>query len=514
MIPVLLVTLAALLPLASTHIALWHPSMYGFNVTDSTFPYDNRPVAPLQDYTFSQWWFHGHLDYPPNPGDIFTLPAGQPAVAELGCNKGVTSYWASSEGRTDVSQGDNPCPSDDGSFPTGAMHTTGLSDVKGCALAIAYESDVSKIQPADFAVFSVNHTCVWTRNTTFDVPARMPPCPPGGCHCAWFWIHAADAGSEQNYMNGFRCNITGSTSDVPLATAQVPRRCGADAANGKPDAVPGNCTYGAKQPFYWFQAEDNNMFEGTYSPPEYTDLYNFQDGAQDDIFADSYPNGIPVPGPSQTSVPTPGPAPTSTSATSATSTAASSSATSASSSATPSSSSATPSSTSATSSSSSATSAPYSSSATPSSSSAAPTLTSVTPSSSSATPSSTSPTSSPSSATSTSLTATSSDTPATTSSSSLSPSSSSPPKGRPSTFPWARPGRPGDWGRSSGRSRGNGNGKGNGRNGIGSDGIGSNGNGRDGVWGPRTVRNVKEQKRSGEAAKVKDHLLRARRPLF
>ena len=172
--------------------------MYGFNVTDSTFPYDNRPVAPLQDYTFSQWWFHGHLDYPPNPGDIFPLTAGEPAVAELACNKGITSWWASSEGRTDVSQGDNPCPSDDGSFPSGAMHTTGLSDVKGCALAIAYESDVSKIQPEDFAVFSVNHTCVWTRDTAFDVPARMPPCPEGGCHCAWFWIHAADSGGEQS----------------------------------------------------------------------------------------------------------------------------------------------------------------------------------------------------------------------------------------------------------------------------------------------------------------------------
>ena len=60
-------------------------------------------------------------------------------------------------------------------------------------------------------------------------------------------------------MNGFRCNITGSTSNVPLAKAQVPRRCGADPADGKVDAVPGNCTYGAKQPFYWFQKEDNNV---------------------------------------------------------------------------------------------------------------------------------------------------------------------------------------------------------------------------------------------------------------
>ena len=481
--------------------------MYGFNVTDSTFPYDNRPVAPLQDYTFAQWWFHGHLDYPPNAGDVFPLPAGKPAVAELGCNKGVTSYWASSEGRTDVSQGDNPCPSDDGSFPSGAMHTTGLSDVKGCALAIAYESDVSKIQPADFAVFSVNHTCVWTKDTTFDIPARMPPCPEGGCHCAWFWIHAADAGSEQSeyqpplsccllvdsyadgvmldYMNGFRCNITSATSNVPIAKAQVPRRCGADPANGKPDAAPGNCTYGAKQPFYWFQREDNNvsfstplcasaitdaliaqMFEGTFSPPEYTDLYNFLDGAQNDIFADSYPNGLPVPGPSQTSIPTPILNPTSTSGSSITSTAASSR----SSSAASSSSSATPSSTVATS---------ASSSVIPSSSSASPSSSSASSSSSSASPSATS---SPSSATSVSLTATSSA--AASSSSSVASSTSSTPHGHPSGFGWGH-GRGGDRGRGRPtRGQGNGNGRG--------------GFGRNGGWNPRMVRSPrKEQKRSG-----------------
>jgi len=37
------------------------------------------------------------------------------------------------------------------------------------------------------------------------------------------------------------------------------------------------------------------MFEGTYSPPVYNDLYNFVDGAQDDIFIDSY---LSIPNPS------------------------------------------------------------------------------------------------------------------------------------------------------------------------------------------------------------------------
>ncbi len=47
------------------------------------------------------------------------------------------------------------------------------------------------------------------------------------------------------------------------------------------------------------------MFEGTYAPPFYLDLYNFKDGAQNDIFADSYPGGIPPPSPNSTVVPTP-----------------------------------------------------------------------------------------------------------------------------------------------------------------------------------------------------------------
>jgi len=56
------------------------------------------------------------------------------------------------------------------------------------------------------------------------------------------------------------------------------------------------------------------MFEGTYSPPFYNDLYNFKDGAQNDIFQDSYIS-IPVPGPNQTALPVlavPGSIPTST----------------------------------------------------------------------------------------------------------------------------------------------------------------------------------------------------------
>lgn len=294
MFAIVLFVLCVFLTHVSGHSAMWHPSMFGFNVTAETFPYDNRPVAPLKNMNFSTWWFHNHLDFPPHPNDIFELPAGKPATTEIACNKGATSFFASSEGGDirDPNDLDTPCPKS----PTTAFHTHGLDELEGCALAIAYKNDARAVQPEDFTVFSVNHTCVWTRFTDFQVPQRMPPCPQGGCICAFFWIHSPKGGGEENYMNGFKCNVTGSTSNVPLAKPKVARRCGADPDNKKLESVPANCTYGAKAPFYWFQTERNNVFEGNFSPPVYNDLYNFQDGSQDDIFADSYLS-IPDPSP-------------------------------------------------------------------------------------------------------------------------------------------------------------------------------------------------------------------------
>ncbi|KAI0926218.1 hypothetical protein AcV5_008732 [Taiwanofungus camphoratus] len=286
-VPVFL-SLAALAPLASAHIAFWHNSMYGFNVTANTFSYDNRPVVPLMQMTFQQWWFHNHLGYPPNPGDVFELPAGQSVNTELSCDKGATSWWNSSSGGDAGYGTDWPCPGQ----PSSEFHTTGESDAMGCALAIAYKPDATQVQPDDFVVFSINQTCVWTLNTLFEVPEAMPPCPDGGCTCAWFWIHSPDSGQEQMYMNGFKCNVTGSTSNTPIGQPALARRCGADPTNGRPNATPGNCTTGPKWPFYWDQLEDNNMFEGLYSPPVYNDLYGFFDGAQKDIFQDAFINSL------------------------------------------------------------------------------------------------------------------------------------------------------------------------------------------------------------------------------
>lgn len=77
----------------------------------------------------------------------------------------------------------------------GPMHVADKSDAKGCGLAIAYTDDVWSIKPEDFTVFSVNHTCVWERETYFDIPADMPACPDGKkCICSWNWIHGTERG--------------------------------------------------------------------------------------------------------------------------------------------------------------------------------------------------------------------------------------------------------------------------------------------------------------------------------
>ena len=185
--------------------------MFGFNVTDKTFPYDNRPVAPIKNMNFSTWWFHNHLDFPPHPEDFFELPAGKPATAEIACNKGATTFFASSEGGDirDPNDFNNPCPKS----PTTAFHTNGINDLMGCGLAIAYKSDAKSVQPEDFTIFSVNQTCVWTRFTDFQVPARMPPCPDGGCTCAFFWIHSVSLSILYHVVH----HITSLRGDSPRA---------------------------------------------------------------------------------------------------------------------------------------------------------------------------------------------------------------------------------------------------------------------------------------------------------
>ncbi|KAH9917021.1 uncharacterized protein B0H18DRAFT_1123859 [Fomitopsis serialis] len=283
-IPVLL-PLAALAPLASAHIAMWTPSMYGFNPFDQWW-FVSTQFIPLVDTSSSftdAFPQHGFLDYPPNAGDVFELPAGGSINAELTCDKGASSSYASSEGGNAGFPTNWPCPGQDSS----QFHTTGIDDTKGCAIAIADKTDGKDVQPNDFTIISVNQTCVWYANTEFQIPAQMPACSGPNCVCAWFWIHSDDSGSEQRAVTTQHGSV----------------------------ANPGNCTIGPKYPMYWMQAEGNNvrppsdprdisflditmltgrvqMFEGYYDVPVYGDKMGFHDGAQNDIFQDAYVSSL------------------------------------------------------------------------------------------------------------------------------------------------------------------------------------------------------------------------------
>lgn len=100
----------------------------------------------------------------------------------------------------------------------GALHTLDTYDtaiptnVEGCGLSIAYQSDVFKLQPEDFTVISTNYTCPWKKNVEFQIPEDLPACPEGGCHCAWGWIHSQLSGGEQMYMIGYRVSVLAAQS--------------------------------------------------------------------------------------------------------------------------------------------------------------------------------------------------------------------------------------------------------------------------------------------------------------
>lgn len=93
----------------------------------------------------------------------------------------------------------------------------------GTALAIAYTSDVSALQPNDMTVISVVQQSVWTRAISYDIPADLPACPPGGCLCTWNWIHRA--GSGEGYPFEIVCaaldapDDEGVVADLPVQLA-------------------------------------------------------------------------------------------------------------------------------------------------------------------------------------------------------------------------------------------------------------------------------------------------------
>lgn len=250
------VSLALAAAPAAAHLAFWHPSMYGYDDDNSAYPMGYPDFVP-----FSNWWFHGQINQPPADGQFFELPAGGQAQAQVACNKQWTT-WGGYQGTPS-----DACPDDFGS-----LHEASTANTKGCAIAIAYKSDVNDVKPEDFVVITTNAACPWNRDVTFDIPAGLPACPEGGCHCMWGWVHGETNGGDEMYMNGFKCQVT-NPGNRALATPKAPVLC-----------TSGNCS-GAKNPLYFSKVEGANV-QRDDGPPSYNERYGWTNGAQTDIFAD------------------------------------------------------------------------------------------------------------------------------------------------------------------------------------------------------------------------------------
>ncbi|KAI0842323.1 hypothetical protein F5Y06DRAFT_124659 [Hypoxylon sp. FL0890] len=268
-------TIIATLALASSaqaHVAAWVKGQYCLKKTRQ----------PLWNLPKSQWWMQhdrGCDKFPPADGDSLELPAGGSFTVELAHNKAQTTLSFDGQFTSEWPDGkehpeDWHSPSAEACLDDGAMHTHNESTAAGTAFAISYNADISKVTMENLAVFTVLEHTPWKRIATYQVPADLPPCPEGGCYCAWLWV--PDGCGEPNmYMQNLRCHVTGSTSTKKVAPAKAPKYCG----DGKTPCVPG-----AKQMIAWNQADGNNVEVPVGVSPGYNRGMGWVPGAQNDIF--------------------------------------------------------------------------------------------------------------------------------------------------------------------------------------------------------------------------------------
>jgi hypothetical protein len=253
-------------------------------------PNNNEVSNPLLNLTFDEFWFRGQCkDYPPAQGEFLQLPAGGKAVLELAGNRGQTTLsfdgqfaglWPDNEDHSNYDDGswDNSC------IIKPNLHAENQTRAAGTVLAIAYKSDVHDVKYEDLVVISVEKNTPWHRIAEYEIPADLPACDD--CVCAWAWA-PNHCGIPNEYMNGFKCQVTGARADAPkVGKAQPAKWC-----EGKPE----ECVKGPKGITIFNQQPSANTIElkGIYqadmqeASPGYNEKMGFYAGAQNDIFEGS-----------------------------------------------------------------------------------------------------------------------------------------------------------------------------------------------------------------------------------
>ncbi|PFH53538.1 hypothetical protein AMATHDRAFT_137173 [Amanita thiersii Skay4041] len=275
------------------HLAAWHKGMYCLNGVDSAKIDLNTasPVTPLYQLPFNDWWFH-HINncdnFPPAEGDFLELPAGGQFTVEIASNRAKTTLSYNGRDATDWPDG-GKYPDDlnnPGCIITPNIHTQNQSMAAGTAFGISYHSDIRQVTPENLAVFTVRYHTPWKRVTTYDVPAALPACPPGGCICAWAWVPNG-CGESNMYFQAFKCNVTGASSTAAVAPPQPAIWCEDDRSK---------CVKGSKQMLFWNQKERNNIYvkgldlSGSAKSPGYNYKCGFSDGSY--CFVTTLPHSV------------------------------------------------------------------------------------------------------------------------------------------------------------------------------------------------------------------------------
>ncbi|KAK4231908.1 WSC domain-containing protein [Podospora fimiseda] len=233
---------------------------------------------------------------PPQNGDSMALPAGGTFTGELAINRAFTTLswggsrttqWTDGMNRSEPWHGPSTGEGCLGSEtnpagPGGALHTQDESRAQGTALAISYNSDITNVTMENLVVISVAPNTPWKRIVNYPIPADLPPCPSGGCYCAWLWVPDG-CGQPNMYMQNFKCHVTGSTSTKRLGVAKPPVYCA-----GNPSA----CTKGPKQMIAWHQLTGNNVVTPGDVTPPYNEKMGFLPGAQNDIYDTTVPGYV------------------------------------------------------------------------------------------------------------------------------------------------------------------------------------------------------------------------------
>ncbi|CAF4962578.1 unnamed protein product [Rotaria sp. Silwood1] len=213
------------------------------------------------DLTQKDWWFQhyqGCDKEPPPVGDYLELPAGGSFTVEIATNRAFTTFGHNKKfnGYFGGPQELEYTPWGCVSYPN--LHTPNQTLAPGTVFAISYQNSIDKVTPENLVVFTVRYKTPWQRVTSYDVPNDLPPCPPGGCTCAWGWIPMG-CGQPNMYMQGHKCIVTGSTSTKKLAVAKPPVYCENDRSK---------CVKGAKQMIFYFQKDGNNVFNVPKMPTD------------------------------------------------------------------------------------------------------------------------------------------------------------------------------------------------------------------------------------------------------